>query len=90
MAKKKAQLLMFSQKCQLLDYNEKDFSLRRQCGVLNLNRSSIYYQPRPESPYHVQLMNLIDEKYTDMPYYGVPRMTEHLRQSGHVAGPEAG
>ncbi len=88
MAKKKAQLLMFSQKCQLLDYNEKDFSLRRQCGVFNLNRSSIYYQPRPESPYHVQLMNLIDEKYTDMPYYGVPRMTEHLRQSGHVAGPK--
>jgi putative transposase len=88
MAKKKAQLLRLNQKYQLLDYNEKDFSLRRQCEVLNLNRSSIYYQPRPENPYHVELMNLIDEKYTDMPYYGVPRMTEHLRQSGHVTGPK--
>jgi len=88
MAKKKAQLLGLNQKCQLLDYVEKDLSLRRQCEVLNLNRSSIYYQPRPEKSYHVQLMNLIDEKYTDMPYYGVPRMTQHLRQSGHVAGPK--
>jgi len=86
MVKKKAQLLMLNQKRQLLDYDEKDLSLRRQCKVFSLNRSSIYYQPIPENLYNIQLMNLIDQKYTQMPYYGVPRMTEHLRQSGYVAG----
>jgi len=88
MAQKKTQLLTLNQKRDLLEHEKKSISLRRQCNVLGINRSNIYYQPRPENTYHVQLMNLIDEKYTDMPYYGVPRMTEHLRQSGHVAGPK--
>lgn len=88
MVKKKAQLLNLNQKRLLLDYDEKNLSLRRQCKVFNLNRSSIYYQPIPENLYNVKLMNLIDQKYTQMPYYGVPRMSEHLRQSGYVAGPK--
>ena len=58
-------------------------SLRRQCELLNLNRSSWYYQPAEESAYNLQLMRLIDEQYLQTPFYGWRRMTAHLRRQGH-------
>jgi putative transposase len=36
-------------------------SLRRQCELLGLNRSSWYYEPATESAENLQLMRLIDE-----------------------------
>lgn len=58
-------------------------SLRRQCELLGLNRSSWYYQPAQESAYNLQLMRLIDEQYLQTPFYGWRRMTEHVRRQGH-------
>lgn len=55
-------------------------SLRRQCELLGLNRSSWYYEPAQESPENLHLMRLIDEQYTRTPFYGWPRMTAYLRQ----------
>jgi len=64
-----------------------DLSLRRQCQLLGLNRSTWYYQPRPEgtreSAHNLQLMRLIDEQYLRTPFYGWPRMTAYLRREGH-------
>jgi len=58
-------------------------SLRRQCELLGLNRSNIYYQPVPESLSNLTLMRLIDEQYLKTPFYGYPKMTEYLRQVEH-------
>lgn len=55
-------------------------SLRRQCELIGLNRSSYYYQPTPESPLNLSLMRLIDEQYLRTPFYGYLKMTEYLRQ----------
>jgi putative transposase len=55
-------------------------SLRRQCALIGLNRSSYYYQPASESPLNLILMRLIDEQYLRTPFYGYPKMTEYLRQ----------
>ena len=55
-------------------------SLRRQCELIGLNRSSYYYQPVPESPFNLTLMRLIDEQYLRTPFYGYLKMTEYLRQ----------
>jgi putative transposase len=55
-------------------------SLRRQCELLGLNRSSWYYEPAMESPENLYLMRLIDEQYTRTPFYGWPRMTAYLRE----------
>ena len=55
-------------------------SLRRQCELIGLNRSSYYYQPATESPLNLTLMRLIDEQYLRTPFYGYPKMTEYLRQ----------
>ena len=59
-------------------------SVRRQCELLGLNRSSLYYQATGESDFNLMLMRELDEQYTRTPFYGVLKMTEHLRQSGHA------
>jgi putative transposase len=55
-------------------------SIRRQCALLGLNRSSYYYQPAAESPFNLTLMRLLDEQYLRTPFYGYRKMTQYLRQ----------
>jgi putative transposase len=38
--------------------------VRRQCQLLGLNRSSLYYQPAAETAENLRLMRLIDREYT--------------------------
>jgi len=49
-------------------------SVVRQCGLLELSRSTFYYRPVGEDAYNLALMRLIDEQFTKRPFYGVPRM----------------
>jgi putative transposase len=57
-------------------------SVRRQCELLGLSRSSLYYEPAGETPENLRLMRLIDEQYTARPFYGSRRMTEWLTRRG--------
>jgi putative transposase len=57
-------------------------SVRRQCQLLRLTRSSLYTQKQPECAKNLELMKRIDQQYTKMPYYGVRRMTAFLRAEG--------
>jgi putative transposase len=57
--------------------------ITRQCELLGLNRSSLYYKPRPIADYNLRLMELIDRRYTASPSWGVPKMTSWLRRQGH-------
>jgi putative transposase len=66
-----------------VDPDHATISLRRQCELLDLNRSTWYYQPAQESAYNLHLMQLIDEQYLSTPFYGWRRMTAHLRRQGH-------
>lgn len=54
-------------------------SVVRQCELLEVHRSGLYYQPVPETTYNLELMRLIDEKHMLHPWLGVPRMTQWLR-----------
>jgi putative transposase len=63
------------------DYSE--ISVRRQCELLGLNRSGVYYQPVGESQENLRLMRLLDEQYTRTPFYGSRRMTAWLASVGH-------
>ena len=58
-------------------------SVSRQCELLNVPRSSFYYSPREDSSYNEELMKQIDKQYLITPFYGVPRMTHHLRGHGY-------
>src|SRR5205823_5703694 len=57
-------------------------SLVKQCELLGLSRSGLYYQPQPESELNLLLMRMIDEQYMLTPFYGVLRMTAWLRSQG--------
>jgi putative transposase len=50
---------------------------------VGLSRAAWYYEPLPESPLNLTLMQLLDEQYTKTPFYGVLRMKEWLRREGH-------
>ena len=64
------------------------FSVRRQCGLLGLNRAGLYYPPQGENAENLGLMRLLDEQYTRTPFYGVLRMTAYLRSLGHEINPK--
>lgn len=63
-------------------------SIRKQCALLSVHRSSLYYERRGENAYNLELMNMIDEEYTKHPNMGVPSMTEYLRDLGKKCGPK--
>jgi len=71
----------------MIERNHPELSVRRQCELIGLNRSSLYYQPVGESAYNLRLMRLLDEQYTRTPFYGWPRMTAWLRREGHESTP---
>ena len=64
-------------------------SITRQCELLDIHRSGIYYEPVGESALNLELMRLIDEKHMLHPWLGVPRMTEWLRKDkGYMINPK--
>jgi putative transposase len=58
-------------------------SIRRQCELLGLPRSTYYYEPVPETQENLDLMELIDRHYTDYPFKGSRRMTVWLQGERH-------
>jgi len=67
----------------MIEPEHAQLSIRRQCELVGLNRSTFYYVPAPESDLNLYLMRLIDEQYTRTPFYGWPRMTAHQRRQGY-------
>lgn len=57
-------------------------SLSRQCQLLQISRSSFYYQPVGESPETLGLMRQIDQLYMHYPFYGARQMVRHLTRDG--------
>jgi len=57
--------------------------ISRQCELLELPRSSFYYKPVVLSEYNLLLMDMLDRKYTEHPFYGILRMTAWLHDEGH-------
>ena len=55
-------------------------SIRRQCELLDLNRSAYDRQPASESPSNLELMGLIDQEYARAPFYGYRKLTARLNQ----------
>jgi putative transposase len=55
-------------------------SVVRQCDLLDLHRSGVYYQPMGESPLNLELMKLIDQKNLLHPWLGVPRINTWLNK----------
>jgi len=76
--------LTLEQKRAAMEPGHRQLSVRRQCELLGLSRSSLYYVSCGETTYNEQLMRLIDEQYLRTPFYGVDKMTAWLRREGHA------
>jgi putative transposase len=72
----------------MIELNNPSLSVRRQCELIGLNRSTLYYTPAKESGLNLRLMRLIDEEYTRRPFYGRPRLTAYLRRLGYEINPK--
>jgi putative transposase len=66
----------------LLDPDHESISVRRQCELLGLPRSTAYYAPIPESVENLELMKVIDAIYLDNPSYGSRSLTAVLVNEG--------
>src|SRR5438105_2066519 len=67
----------------LIDRDAPSPSIRRQCALLGVVRSSVYRPPRPANDNDLALMRRIDELYTAWPFLDSRRMTALLRAEGH-------
>lgn len=63
-------------------------SLRRQCDLLGINRSTIYYAPKGESTQNLEIMQIMDKHILDEPTAGVLTMQSMLKDKGITAGYE--
>jgi len=61
-----------------------ELSVRQQCELLGLNRSTLYYTAASETPENLRLMRLLDEYYTAYPFFGSRRMAVWLMRQGEV------
>lgn len=81
-SKKKSDFSL-EQNRSLIDADHHHLSVRRQCQLLGLSRSSLYYQASVEKDENLCLMRLLDEQYTRTPFYGILRMTAWLQRQGY-------
>lgn len=75
--------MTLEQKRKAIEPENKKIPVYRQCELLELSRSSLYYKSCRVTAYNEQLMRILDEQYLKTPFYGVEKMTECLRHSGH-------
>lgn len=61
-------------------------SVSRQAQLLDLSRSSVYYQPRSISERDLGLMRRIDELHLEAPFYGSRKLAAQLKREGHEVG----
>ena len=61
-------------------------SVRRQCALLTLARSNLYYQPKGESAENLQFMGIIDKQFLETPWYGSRQMARHMKRNNHQCG----
>ena len=76
------------QKRELISPDYPHLSVSNQCKLVGLQRSSYYFKPKGESVLNQQLMKSIDRKFLKCPFYGVERMTDHLRSLGYSVNPK--
>ena len=63
-----------------------DLPVTRQCQILELARSTAYYEPVPTSSEDLVLMRRIDELHLEHPFAGSRMLRDLLRQKGHRVG----
>lgn len=74
---------MPSDRLSLVEKDNNRLPITTQCALLQLNRSTVYYEKKPQfGPEDKILMDEIDRIYTKRPFFGAPRITDRLHKTG--------
>jgi len=68
----------------MIESQHPNISIRRQCALIELNRSTFYREAVAESTLNLHMMRLIDEQYMRTPFYGYRKMTVELQRRGYM------
>ena len=77
-----------AEKRRMIEPQKGKITVKRQCELLGLARSTGYYRPRGESAENLAIMRWMDEIYTEHPFYGVRQLTRVLRREGRRVNPK--
>ena len=65
---------------EMVDREHPVLSTVRQCALLDISRSSLYYRPKGNSSEDLAVMKAIDQQYLATPFYGSRRMRVWLQR----------
>ena len=65
-------------------HSDHRLSVTRRCELLEVARSTAYYQPQAVSDEELRLMRLIDESHLVYPFFGSRRLRDELEDAGHT------
>ena len=69
---------------QLIDIDSLEISVRRQCELLDVPRSTLYYTSSEVTENEIDLLNEIRDIWERRPFYGYRRITQELKSLGHA------
>jgi putative transposase len=70
--------LSVEEKKRLIEPDQDKLSIRKQCELLQLSRSNLYYEAAEVSEETLRIMHRIDEIFTESPFFGSRRILEEL------------
>lgn len=70
----------------MINRSHTDLSLTRQCKLLKIGRSSLYYTPVGIDTQILRLMNEIDRVFTKYPFFGSRQIAAYLPRNGFHPG----
>ena len=74
-----------TQRLEMIEESHEDLSINRQCEILSISRSRVYYKPVERNDVlEDALMKAIDKEHLKCPFYGFRRMTVHLQSLGYA------
>lgn len=77
-----------SSRTELVRPRHLKLSVRRQCQLLGINRSSLYYKPVPEKPQNIKMMEVMDKHLTLHPTEGVNSLVLMFLAMNFCVGPK--
>ena len=85
-ASKKLKSLGYSDRKSMIDTKLKAPAVVRQCELLSINRSNVYYKSQVDNREKMVLLQAIDDIYTEIPFYGYRKVHQQLIESGFSVG----
>jgi putative transposase len=86
MVKKKASMRTVAEKREMIDCQDKSFTVEEQCEMIQLPRSTFYYSNAGISSRDLELTRLMDEMYLEDPTRGTRRYSAELTAAGYKIG----